>query len=103
MNSTNRGALRGIAISLAAMRDAIEGMSSCEEHKEYGCVSPPLEGRFDTTSVELEEAAIFVNTAIKILYSIAETPADFEEYIGTEKTPENVECVIDFGNVQSRW
>ena len=103
LNSTNRGALRGIAISLAAMRDAIEGMCLCEWSKEDGDNAPPLEGRFSSTSSELEEAAMFVNAAIKVLHSIAEKPADFEEYIGVRKVPEDVEYVINYGDDESRW
>lgn len=46
---------------------------------------------------------MFVNAAIKVLHSIAEKPADFEECIGVRKVPENVEYVIDYGDDESRW
>ncbi|MBQ4075049.1 MAG: hypothetical protein IJD39_07600 [Clostridia bacterium] len=103
MNDVNRGALRGIALSLSSMRDAIEAMCLSEWIKEDGYDSPPLSNRFSTTSTELEEAAIFVNKAIKIIQSISNKPADFEDRIGERVVPEDIDCIVDYGDTESRW
>lgn len=102
MNDVNRGALRGMAISLATLRDALEAMCNAETGKEDNMRCGSLiTARFDTTSTELDEAAILVDKAIKIIYSIAENPADFESSLGTPVNSD-VPVVIVYGKDNSR-
>ncbi len=96
MNAMNRGSLRAIALTLEQIRDMLEAMSDCEQNKENGDYQqPPLESKYESSSVKLEEAAIFVNQAIKNIRNIAPNAADFEEWVNDASVPD-AECSIEY-------
>lgn len=103
MNAMNRGSLRAIAISLSAMRDHIQTISENEANKELGGDrQPALEYKYDGTSTDLEEAAIFINQAIRILRQIAPDPTDYEDWPREVKVPD-LPCSIHYGSFDSDW
>lgn len=88
MNATNRGVLRGLSLSLVSIRDILEAMSDAEAVKEDGSDGQPgLYNRFEGTATDLEEAAMSIDLAIRILQYVVPDKADFEDYIEGAKVP----------------
>lgn len=108
MNAMNRGAIRGIAMAVDSLREIVQGMSYAEESKENGYnggVALDDKGYY-STSGNLEEAAICLAKAVKILRYVSEDAADFEEYVkGAKTSEEKVKCILDYGAKcsKSKW
>lgn len=100
MNATNRGILRGLSLSLAAVRDIVQGMSDAEQRKEIGGEGrPALDDRFIGTSADLEQAAMGIDFAIRIMQYIASEEADFEEWIEDAEVPNQPPDVDSFSEL----
>jgi len=97
MNATNRGVLRGLSLGLMSVRDILEAMSDAEQNKDLGGDGqPPLDGKFDSTSADIEQAAMCIDLAIRIMQSIAPDEADFEDYLEGIEVPEELPKVQYF-------